>query len=95
VSLLHNTGNKDYYDYTLKGKYAIKVVMPLMAPHMADAYKKLNLVQNGGDAMNTFPKLIDMNEEDIKKYRTALLAYCRLDRLAMVEVLKSLKEKIR
>ncbi len=95
VDLAEPFRKKDYYDYTLKGKYSIKLVMPLMAPHMADAYKKLNLVQNGGDAMNTFPKLIDMNEEDIKKYREALLAYCHLDTLAMVEVLKSLKEKVR
>lgn len=95
VDLADPFRNKDYYDYILKGKYSIKLVMPLMAPHMSDAYKKLNLVQNGGDAMNTFPRLKDMNEEEREKYRKALLAYCHLDTLAMVEVLKSLKEKLR
>lgn len=84
-----------YYNYALKGKYSIKLVMPLMAPHMADAYKKLELVQDGGDAMNTFPKLVEMDTEERSRYRQALLEYCKLDTLSMVEVLKSLKEKIR
>jgi len=87
--------NQDYYDYTLKGRFSIKLVMPLMAPHMEDAYKKLELVQNGGDAMNVFPKLSTEYKDEVGKYRKALLAYCHLDTLAMVEVLKSLKERVR
>ena len=83
---------KDYYDYRLKGKYSIKLVMPLLVPHMAQAYNELNLVQNGGDAMNTFPKLVDMDEQTKAEYREALLKYCELDTLAMVEILRKLKE---
>jgi hypothetical protein len=94
VDLAEPFRDKNYYDYTLKGKYSIKLVMPLMAPHMADAYKKLELVQNGGDAMNTFPKLTTDYKDEVEKYRKALLAYCKLDTLAMIEVLKSLKEKV-
>lgn len=85
----------DYYDYTLKGKYSIKLVMPLMAPHMEDAYKKLELVQNGGDAMNAFPRLVEMDKQEREQYRHALLEYCKLDTLSMVEVLKKLKESVR
>ena len=95
IDLAEPFRNKDYYDYTLKGKYSIKLVMPHMAPHMADAYKKLALVQNGGDAMNTFPKLKEMEKDEKEKYRKALLEYCHLDTLAMVEVLKKLKESVK
>jgi len=82
---------KWYYDYRLKGKWSIKLVMPLLAPHMADAYKELELVQNGGDAMNTFPKLIEMDDNTRIEYKQALLKYCELDTLSMVEILKTLK----
>ncbi|MEA2050779.1 MAG: DUF2779 domain-containing protein [Campylobacterota bacterium] len=95
VDLAEPFRSKDYYDYTFKGKYSIKLVMPLMAPHMADAYKKLKLVQNGGDAMNTFPKLMDMGKEKKKEYKEALLKYCHLDTLAMVEIFKKLKESVK
>ncbi len=91
VDLAEPFSKKHYYDYNFKGKYSIKLVMPLLAPHMADAYKKLELVQNGGDSMNTFPRLVYMEEEERLKYREALLAYCKLDTLAMVEVLKKLR----
>lgn len=84
--------NKAYYDYQLKGKHSIKLVMPLLVPHMAQAYNELKLVQNGGDAMNTFPKLVDMDEQTKGKYREALLKYCELDTLAMMETLKKLRE---
>ena len=85
---------KAYYDYRLKGKHSIKLVMPLLVPHMAEAYKELELVQNGGDAMNTFPKLVDMSQEQKDRHRCALLKYCELDTLSMVEILKKLKEVV-
>jgi len=91
IDLAEPFQKKYYYDYRLQGKYSIKLVMPLLASHMADAYKKLNLVSNGSDAMNTFPKLMGMGEADRFEYRKALLAYCKLDTLSMVEVLKKLK----
>lgn len=84
--------NKSYYVPEMKGKSSIKVVLPALVPEMARAYKELELVQNGGDAMNTFPKLAEMAEDERNAYRTALLKYCKLDTLAMVEVLKVLKE---
>jgi len=99
LMLLHNNivdlavpfQKRYYYDYKLKGKYSIKLVMPLLVPEKDDAYEKLKLVQNGGDAMNTFPKLEQMNEEDRKKYRHALLKYCELDTLAMVKILEKIR----
>jgi hypothetical protein len=84
---------KQYYThYSLKGKYSIKLVMPLLAPDMALAYKELSLVQNGGDAMNTFPRLFDMDSEEQQLYRDALLAYCKLDTLSMVRVHQGIRK---
>ncbi len=85
---------KYYYDYRLQGKHSIKKVMPLLAPHMADTYEKLDLVHNGGEAMLIFPKLVEMDEEERERYREALLEYCKLDTLAMVEILKRLREMV-
>ena len=65
--------------------------MPSLVPEMKEAYKSLNGIQNGSDAMNAFPKLSQMNETEKEATRTALLEYCKLDTLAMVAVLKKLK----
>ena len=83
---------KHYYLPQMRGKYSIKIVLPLLAPDMEKAYKELSLVSNGSDAMNTFPKLKEMNEDERLKYKEALLAYCKLDTLAMVRVLGKLRE---
>jgi hypothetical protein len=83
-----------YYLPQMKGKYSIKIVLPLLVPDMAKAYKDLSLVSNGGEAMNTFPILKDMDNEKRAKYREALLEYCKLDTLAMVKVLEKLKKVI-
>jgi hypothetical protein len=65
--------NKSYYVPDMKGKSSIKLVLPAVVPEMAKAYKELELVQNGGDAMNIFPKLAGMNKKTREKYREALL----------------------
>ena len=75
----------------MQGSYSIKYVLPSLVPEMEKAYKNLNSIQNGGDAMNAFPKLLTMSPEEKEETRTALLEYCKLDTLAMVEVLKKLK----
>ena len=86
---------KHYYDPAFKGRYSIKVVMPAMVPDMAMAYKNLELVHNGGDAMNIFPQLKDMPREQRDRYRCALLKYCELDTLSMVKVLEKLRTSVK
>lgn len=85
---------KYYYHPDLRGKHSIKVVLPHLVPEMSEAYKSLDLVQNGADAMNLYPALRDMNLESRQKYRRALLKYCKQDTLAMVKVLGKLKKLI-
>jgi len=83
---------KYYVTPEMQGSYSIKYVLPSLVPEMAQAYKNLNGIQNGGDAMNAFPKLSSMDLDEKEETRKALLEYCKLDTLAMVEVLKKLKE---
>ena len=94
VDLAKPFSQKHYYHPDLKGKYSIKVVLPHLVPEMAEAYKELELVQHGGDAMNTFPRLKEMSKEQCERYRDALLKYCELDTYAMVKVLGKLRELV-
>jgi len=86
--------NKSFYVPQMKGRSSIKVVLPALVPDMEKAYKELELVQNGGDAMNIFPLLADMPQEQKDRHRCALLKYCELDTLAMVKVLDKLKDAV-
>lgn len=84
---------KQYYvTPQMQGSYSIKYVLPSLVPEMAEAYKSLNGIHNGSDAMNAFPKLSSMNQQEKEDTRIALLEYCKLDTLAMVKVLEKLKE---
>jgi hypothetical protein len=84
--------NKHYYHPKMQGSYSIKSVLPALVPEMENAYKDLNLVHHGGEAMQAFGALSKMDEPTKEAYRNALLAYCQLDTLAMVKVLEKLKE---
>lgn len=86
--------NKQYYSPEMKGSFSIKYVLPALVPEMENAYKGLDLVHNGMEAMNLFPRLVHMNEEERQLNRAALLKYCELDTLAMVRILKVLRESI-
>jgi hypothetical protein len=87
---------KDYYTPAMKGSFSIKMVLPALVPSMQQAYKELDGVQNGGEAMQTFAKLATMDDQqEIKRLRRALLAYCKLDTLAMVRVLEKLEESVK
>ncbi|BAF71692.1 DUF2779 domain-containing protein [Sulfurovum sp. NBC37-1] len=83
---------KHYVTPEMNGSYSIKYVLPALVPEMADAYKMLDGVQNGGEAMNAFANLGKLEEGEKEKMRNALLEYCKLDTLAMVKVLEKLRE---
>ena len=84
---------KGYYvTPSMQGSYSIKYVLPVLVPEMSDAYTKLNLIHNGGEAMNAFAQIDGINEVEKTEMRNALLKYCELDTLAMVKVLNKLKE---
>ena len=84
--------NKDYQTPDMNGSYSIKHVLPALVPDMAQAYKELDGVQNGTQAMNAFANMSQLEDEEKEKMRDALLEYCKLDTLAMVKILGRLKE---
>ena len=83
---------KYYVTPSMNGSYSIKYVLPALVPELAKAYKELDGVQNGGEAMNAFANMSKMEEHKKQKMRTSLLEYCKLDTLAMVKILEKLKE---
>ncbi|EAK9856529.1 DUF2779 domain-containing protein [Campylobacter lari] len=87
--------NKDFYHYKMQGSYSIKKVLPTLIPDMEQAYKNLNLIHNGSEAMQSFEAMQNMSENERKAYRQALLEYCKLDTLAMVKILKHLEELVK
>ena len=86
--------SKDYYTPAMKGSYSIKYVLPALVPEFEKAYKELDGVQNGSQAMNAFANMGKLSAKEKQKMRISLLEYCKLDTLAMVEVLRKLKETI-
>jgi len=85
--------SRDYYSLELEGSYSIKEVLPALCPDDPELdYKKLDLVHNGEEAPNAYIELAGKSPEEQERIRSALLAYCRLDTLAMVKILDKLRE---
>ncbi|WP_245534719.1 DUF2779 domain-containing protein [Treponema primitia] len=84
-----------YYRREFQGSYSIKTVLPGLFPDDPELdYHNLELIQNGGEAMTAFPGLEKKRPEEITEIRQSLLAYCRLDTLAMVKIWGYLKELV-
>ncbi len=82
---------KWYVTPSMNGSYSIKYILPALVPEFEKAYKELDGVQNGSQAMNAFARLAFLEENEKQKLRNSLLAYCKLDTLAMVKILEKLK----
>ncbi|WP_121626779.1 DUF2779 domain-containing protein [Poseidonibacter antarcticus] len=85
---------KYYVTPSMNGSYSIKYVLPALVPKFAQAYKELDGVQNGSQAMNAFANMSKMEEGEKERMRTALIEYCKLDTLAMVKILEKLNSEI-
>jgi hypothetical protein len=82
-----------YYNRAMGGSFSIKSVLPALFPDDPELdYHNLEGVHNGGEAMAIFPKIKDMPPEEALRARSDLLAYCKLDTLAMVKVWQKLLE---
>lgn len=97
VDLLLPFQQGNYYVKEMGGSFSIKSVLPALFPNDPSLnYHNLDeRVQNGGDAMDIFPKIKDMPPEEQEATRNALLEYCKLDTLAMVKVWERLLEVVR
>ena len=86
--------NGYYYVPAMGGSFSIKSVLPALFPDDLELnYHNLDeRCQNGGDAMNIFPRIKDMEPAEAAASREALLRYCGLDTWAMVKVWEKLRE---
>lgn len=88
--------SRAYYSMELEGSYSIKKVLPALCSGDSELdYKALPLVHSGGEAMDAYAELRNAKGGERERIRTGLLAYCRLDTLAMVKILEKLKEETR
>ncbi|MBK9096916.1 MAG: DUF2779 domain-containing protein [bacterium] len=80
---------KYYYSPEMKGSYSIKAVLPALVPELS--YDDLE-INEGGLASIAYESLL--TETDlmvIAEVKQQLLAYCKLDTLAMVKILERLE----
>ena len=75
-----------FLDYQFKGRTSIKAILPVLYPQFS--YSELN-VQNGMQAMDRWYRWVNSESRQPEK-RKDLLDYCRLDTLAMVEIMNIL-----
>ncbi len=81
-----------YYKKEMGGSFSIKSVLPAICPDDPELdYHELEGVHNGSEAMSIFPKIQYMEKAEQERVRRNLLAYCRLDTLAMVKVWEELR----
>lgn len=80
---------KHYYTPEMKGSNSIKQVLPALAPGFS--YSGL-AIDNGGDASLAFEKLqTETDQAAAARIRHDLMEYCKLDTLAMVEIVRALE----
>ncbi|MEJ2596451.1 MAG: DUF2779 domain-containing protein [bacterium] len=91
IDLMEVFSRKQLYTPEMQGSYSIKSVLPALVPGFS--YEGLEIA-DGGTASLAFHALY--RETDLVKIagtRENLRAYCSMDTLAMVEILKKLEEK--
>ena len=79
---------KLYYTPEMNGAYSIKEVLPALVPELNYDHLPIN---NGGDASLYFELMIYDLSVDHTAIRNNLLAYCKMDTLAMVRILEKLE----
>jgi hypothetical protein len=81
-----------YYHPAFDGSYSIKSVLPAMVPSLA--YDDL-AIKEGGHAASQYYRMVFIETDWVERanIQEALLAYCKRDTLAMVELRRALKEK--
>ena len=93
VDLIVPFKSGSYYSLAMGGSNSIKYVLPALYPNDPELdYHALPVVHNGGEAMDIYPKMLEADPEEQARIRDGLLKYCCLDTLAMVKVLRKVKE---
>lgn len=78
-----------FYHKDFGGSFSIKKVLPALVPDIS--YKEL-AIRDGATAAMSFARIAtgDVGKEEAREIRNNLLAYCRLDTLAMVKIFERL-----
>lgn len=84
---LEDAFKTSYVDARFDGSTSIKKVLPVICPELS--YEGMG-VQDGASAMDAWEKMIRAEGEEADQIAKALLSYCELDTLAMVEIYKFL-----
>ena len=82
-----------YYHDKMNGSFSLKSVLPALFPDDDEiGYQGLS-IQEGGMASDTFANLhLVEDPQDVENIRKDLLAYCRMDTLAMVKIMDKLRQ---
>jgi hypothetical protein len=84
---------RDVYGWQMHGSYSQKVVLPILVPDLS--YEGME-VADGGMAMEAYWAMCAAEDpSEVKRIRTSLLEYCKLDTLGMVEILTRLRAMVR
>jgi hypothetical protein len=86
--LMEIFSKRHYVHRDFKGSHSIKKVLPVLVPGLT--YKDL-AIADGGTATTQWKRMVFefMNDAEKQKIKEALLEYCKLDTLAMVQVYKA------
>lgn len=88
VDLMIPFQKKWYYKPEMEGSYSIKYVLPALVPELS--YSDMDIA-DGGSASVAYEQLFEETDMiKIDETRKSLLEYCKLDTLAMVEILRKL-----
>ncbi len=80
-----------YYNRAMQGSYSLKYVSPALFPNEEEAdYHNLEGVHNGSEAMDIFPRMKTMSEEERAEAKKQLLIYCGHDTWNTVKIWQEL-----
>jgi len=82
---------KALYHWSMKGSSSLKKVLPALIPELD--YDELEICDGGMAAEAYFKMCRTQDPKEAKQIRKNLLEYCRMDTLAMVELLRVLSKK--
>lgn len=95
VDLLVPFKSGHYYHKDMGKSNSIKAVLPALYPNDPELdYIALPVVHNGSEAMIIYPLMLKAEPREKARIRAGLLAYCKLDTLAMVKLLQKLQAAI-
>lgn len=80
---------RSIYSWRMNGSFSLKTVLPVFVPELS--YEGLD-IRHGGMAMDAYFRMCALKDSsEIEQIRKGLLAYCKLDTLAMVKILEKVK----